>query len=97
MAIKQFARREAKAALTRLGWGSLYQHKRGTEERWTLIAGCLSRDDRSVLDLGCNIGEFTSRGAELGLFALGLDKLKRRDRQRTATFWATNQCGFRLV
>ena len=76
MSIKRIARRKAKEALSRLGCGCLYQDKRGTEARWALIAGCLSRDDRSVLDLGCNVGEFTSRCARRGLFALGLDKSK---------------------
>jgi SAM-dependent methyltransferase len=39
-----------------------------------MISDCLQPSDRSVIDLGCNVGEFTRRCADEGKFALGLDK-----------------------
>lgn len=52
-----------------------YQEQRGSafDERWALIEPELSADDRSVLDIGCNIGQFTAKCADRGMFAIGID------------------------
>jgi SAM-dependent methyltransferase len=52
-----------------------YQEQRADvfEQRWALIEPELSDSDRSLLDIGCNIGQFTARSAERGMFALGID------------------------
>jgi len=57
----------------------LYQSKRtlGTEQRWQMIGAQLDENDRSLLDIGCNLGIFTRQAAERGLLALGLDRLPR--------------------
>lgn len=56
--------------------GTDYQtHKRvDTEHRWELIRDCLDPEDGNVLDVGCAEGVFTSRLADAGLFAVGIDK-----------------------
>lgn len=57
---------------------NLYQRKRvaGTEERWKLISANLAPEDRSLLDVGCNLGTFTSNAAVSGRTAIGLDVLE---------------------
>ena len=52
-----------------------YQEQRAAvfEERWKLIEPVLSPADRSVLDIGCNLGQFTAKCADLGMFAVGID------------------------
>lgn len=58
-----------------LGWTEPYQAKRigGTELRWEIIAGQLGADDRSLLDVGCNLGVLTRKAAESGRVSLGID------------------------
>lgn len=57
------------------GMTRFYQHNRpaGTEARWKLIDTNLAEGDRSLLDIGCNLGEFTARAAARGMFAVGAD------------------------
>lgn len=57
----------------------LYQRKRvvGTDQRWGLIAATLDPDDRSLLDVGCNMGILTRRAATAGLTSIGVDVLER--------------------
>lgn len=56
-----------------------YQAKRvaGTDRRWDLISERLGPDDRSLLDIGCNLGVLTRRAAEANLFAVGIEPDKR--------------------
>jgi SAM-dependent methyltransferase len=60
-----------------LGLIAFYQRRRdsATEVRWSMIARALRPSDRSLLDIGCNIGLITRLAAEHGLFALGIDVL----------------------
>ena len=67
-----------KAVTSILRWSGLkprYQDKRGfsLEQRWALISPLISPTDRTVLDVGCNLGDFTARFAQMGFFAVGLD------------------------
>ncbi len=75
MKIRKSLRRWAKPLLARAGFSGFYQQKRqsGANDRWGLISACLTSDDRFVLDIGCNIGEFTYNCGQGGRFALGLD------------------------
>ena len=52
-----------------------YQEQRSSAfaDRWAIIEPELSADDRSVLDIGCNIGQFTAKCADRGMFAIGID------------------------
>lgn len=52
-----------------------YQERRaGTfAQRWAMIEQRLGPSDRSLLDIGCNIGQFTAKAAERGMFALGVE------------------------
>jgi SAM-dependent methyltransferase len=61
--------------LRRLGVTTFYQLKRpeGTEERWKLIDANLDESDRSLFDVGCNVGQFTARAAQRGIFSVGAD------------------------
>ncbi|MSP82019.1 MAG: hypothetical protein EXQ94_03550 [Alphaproteobacteria bacterium] len=60
-----------------LGLISYYQSRRDSanDQRWAIIARHLDGVDRSLLDIGCNIGMITRLAAEHGLFALGIDVL----------------------
>jgi SAM-dependent methyltransferase len=62
-----------------LGLGKPYQEKRvaGTAERWEMIRRELDARDRSLLDLGCNVGAMTELAASGGRFALGLEREPR--------------------
>jgi SAM-dependent methyltransferase len=53
-----------------------YQEKLDTsfEERWQMIVSAIPEGCGSLLDLGSNLGAFTSRAADEGLIALGLEK-----------------------
>ena len=84
-------KRQIKDVLHRLGLRSLYQDKVrfSTIERWQLISSALGDNERSVLDIGCNLGDFTHRFAKSGCFALGIDaspaaiaKAQRRHRRQ---------------
>lgn len=52
-----------------------YQEQRSGvfDERWTLLSSRLSQNDRSLIDVGCNIGQFTAAAAARGMFAIGID------------------------
>lgn len=45
----------------------------GTEQRWELIEQRLASSDDTLLDIGCNVGELTAKGANAGLFSVGLE------------------------
>ncbi len=57
----------------------LYQAKRatGTEQRWELIRTNLSSSDKSLLDVGCNLGLLTRKAADAGLGAIGVDGMRK--------------------
>lgn len=52
-----------------------YQEQRAAafEDRWEMIERRLEPEDRSLLDIGCNIGQFTARAAARGMLAIGID------------------------
>ncbi|MGE0004593.1 MAG: class I SAM-dependent methyltransferase [Parvibaculaceae bacterium] len=52
-----------------------YQEQRGSAfaERLQMISSRLADDDASLIDIGCNIGQFTAAMARRGLFAIGID------------------------
>jgi len=68
-------KRVGKQAKRTLGLARPYQIKRsgGADERWELIRPQLSDSDRSVLDVGSNIGSMTMLAAAGGRFALGVE------------------------
>lgn len=85
MKLKRKALRKARRILGL----NLYQRKRAnaTEKRWNLIKENLSETDRSLLDIGCNLGTLTRYAAQSGLTALGVDVLDdalKRARRRNA-------------
>jgi len=53
-----------------------YQKKlRGSfEQRWQRIADVLPAESRNLLDIGCNLGDFTARAAEAGYWSLGIER-----------------------
>lgn len=61
----------------------LYQSKRaaGTDERWKVIRSHFTPSDRSLLDLGCNLGVLTRKAAELGMTAVGVDAMPKAVQQ----------------
>ena len=65
----------AKKLRKKLGLGLAYQDKRkdGTQERWDLIVAHLDDVDRSLIDIGCNLGVFTARAAALGKLSIGVE------------------------
>src|SRR5262245_41064551 len=81
-------KRIAKQLKRSLGLGKAYQSKRaaGTDERWQLIRGELDAADRSLLDVGSNLGVLTELAAGEGRFALGVEpdpRLVAAARRRT--------------
>lgn len=77
-----------------------YQEQRSEafEVRWSLVESKLSGDDRNLLDIGCNIGDFTARAAARGMFAIGIDayeevvahaRRKHRSSPNLAFAWST--------
>ncbi len=52
-----------------------YQEQRASAfaERWALIEQGLRAEDCTLLDIGCNIGQFTASAAARGMFAIGID------------------------
>jgi SAM-dependent methyltransferase len=52
-----------------------YQEQRGAAfaERLELISTHIADNDTSLIDVGCNIGQFTAAMASKGLFAIGID------------------------
>jgi SAM-dependent methyltransferase len=52
-----------------------YQEQRSLAfvERLELISARIAANDVSVIDVGCNIGQFTAAMARKGLFAIGID------------------------
>ena len=71
------SRRKAanKAATAKSKPSLLYQSKRslGTEQRLEMISARWDDEDRSLLDIACNLGEMTRYAADKGLLALGID------------------------
>jgi SAM-dependent methyltransferase len=72
----------------RLGLARPYQSKRrgGADERWELIHRELSEEDRSILDIGSNLGGMSQLAAAHGRFALGVEpdaRMVRAARRRT--------------
>lgn len=55
--------------------GPVYQKTRmySTIERWEKIDKHLTKDDKTLLDIGCNAGFFTVFAARKGIFSLGVD------------------------
>ncbi len=47
--------------------------KSGTIQRWKLIEEYLSKEDKTLLDIGCNAGIFTSLAANKGILSIGID------------------------
>ncbi len=71
-----------------LGLARPYQRKRigGADERWELIRRELDEKDRSILDIGSNLGGMSQLVAAQGRFALGVEpdaRLVRAARRRT--------------
>lgn len=68
-------KRFAKMVRRAVGLSSPFQVTRagGKDERWPLIQEHLRPADISLLDIGCNIGWFTRRAAEAGLFSIGIE------------------------
>ncbi|MGQ0486445.1 MAG: class I SAM-dependent methyltransferase [Hyphomicrobiales bacterium] len=56
----------------------LYQQERSAVfgERWAAIEKQLGPNDRSLLDVGCNMGNFTAKAASRGMFAIGVDPME---------------------
>lgn len=77
MSLRSVMRKAAKKLVRLSGRRNDYQAHRsaGTEERWKLIEQHLTDADRSLLDIGCNLGILTARAARRGMFALGFDVL----------------------
>jgi SAM-dependent methyltransferase len=72
-------KRAGKRAKLAFGLARPYQVKRegGADARWELIAPHLAEADRSVLDVGSNLGAMTVRAAAGGRFAIGVEPAAR--------------------
>jgi SAM-dependent methyltransferase len=75
MAVSQKLKRQIKKTKRILRLKPFYQEQRSSafEERWQMLAAHMDAADRSLLDIGCNIGQFTARAAARGMFAIGID------------------------
>lgn len=64
----------------------VYQHRReeGVQQRWRLIEPELTDEDASLLDVGCNAGEFLERAADAGLVTLGVDRFENEETRNVA-------------
>lgn len=76
--------------------GNPYQKKRaeGLDERWQLIDSVIPPDSRSLLDIGCNLGDLTARAARRGLFSVGLDIDPRWPAQALERHAGVEHCAF---
>ena len=59
--------------LTQLGFNIDQARTKRTLKRWDGIKNSISREPMSVLDIGCNIGFYSIKLAELGHFVTGID------------------------
>lgn len=82
--VKQHLKRRRKELKKRFMKSSSYQENRpdGTRQRWERLSGRLDPDDKSLLDVGCDIGTYTQAAACRGLVVLGIEQ--KEDRVRTA-------------
>ena len=74
----------------------LYQQERAKvfEERWTAIEGHLGTNDRSLLDIGCNMGSFTAAAAQRGMLAIGIDPMEEAISRAKSLHSHIKGCGF---
>ena len=74
----------------------LYQQERAKvfEERWAAIEEQLGTGDRSLLDIGCNMGSFTAAAARRGMFAIGVDPMEEAISRARSLHSRIKGCGF---
>jgi SAM-dependent methyltransferase len=64
------------------------------EERWKMIASVIPSDSKSLLDIGSNLGAFTARSAEFGLWSVGIEKSKDLVDRARRKYGHVAQCAF---
>lgn len=74
----------------------LYQQERAGvfEDRWAAIERCLNTKDRTLLDVGCNMGRFTAKAASRGMFAVGIDPMEEAIARANSAHAHVKGCGF---
>jgi SAM-dependent methyltransferase len=74
----------------------LYQQERAAvfEERWAAIEKQLGPGDRSLLDVGCNMGNFTAAAARRGMLAIGVDPMEEAISRAKSLHSRVKGCGF---
>lgn len=74
----------------------LYQQERAEvfNERWAAIEQHLGTHDRSLLDIGCNMGSFTAAAARRGMFAIGIDPMEEAISRAKSLHSRNKGCGF---
>jgi SAM-dependent methyltransferase len=74
----------------------LYQQERAAAfaERWAAIEAELDPADRSLLDIGCNMGSFTAKAAARGMLAVGVDPMEEAVARARSLHSRVKGCGF---
>ena len=85
-----------RAAISKLIGDSSYQEKlqHSFEERWRLVRSALPTDCESVLDVGSNLGAFTVRAANEGIFAVGIENDSLLVRRAKVIHAGAKRCAF---
>jgi len=55
--------------------GRSYQEKRDNEENWMMIEQQIHNEAKNLLDIACDIGFYSFRAAQKGIFTVGFDIL----------------------
>lgn len=74
----------------------LYQQERAPvfAERWAAMEAHFEPGDRSLLDIGCNMGAFTAAAARRGMLAIGFDPMEEAIARARSLHGKVPGCGF---
>lgn len=89
-------RRNLKKLARRLRIKPLYQEERAAVfgDRWEAVRKRLGAEDRSLIDIGCNMGRFTAAAAKSGMVAIGFDPMEEAISRARRLHAAIPGCGF---
>ncbi len=52
----------------------------GNKKRWEMIKPHLKKEDKTLLDIGCDAGVLTKLAADEGMFSIGIDKFPKKNK-----------------